>query len=485
MLRRQFMAESILIVTVSTFFSLILTWLLMPLFNNLTQMNLRFSIFSEPVVSGSIVVMAVIVALISGSYPAWHLSSMDPLMVFGSQTDPKRGSGFVRKILVVFQFAISVIMITGTLIIRSQLDYLQNSDAGFDKENLLVMEMQDSSLKKSLEPFRQELLKNPDIRMVSYSDGNPGYEPDIKAIRYEDEQGKMVDRTIHVMFADYDYVRMMGIKIAEGRYYERNMKSDPEKAFVINETAAQKFGWIDSASRANGNFSSVIGRRFHWGLHTDGTADRDGQVTGVVKDFHFASMRNTIEPLVIILNTDDQNMYFANIRIGSVNKTRTIDYIDKTRQQFKDAYPFKYSFLDEHLRDYYQDEKRIEMLSRTFAILAILIASLGLLGFSSFLIRIRTREIGIRKISGAGANRIVLMFAGEFSAWVILANVLAAPVVVFLLTKWLRSFPYQTRIHPWIFIAGLVLSLAVALLTVSVRVFRAASLDPSEAVRQP
>jgi putative ABC transport system permease protein len=483
MLRRQFIAESVLLVAISTFISLILTWLLMPFFNNLTRMNLRLSVLFEPVVIAGILIMTLIVAFLSGSYPAWYLSSLDPLSVIRSQSDTRSGSGLVRKILVVFQFVLSVMMITGTLIIRSQLSYIQNSDAGFDKENLLVMEMQDSTLKKSLEPFRQELLKNPDIKMVSFSDGNPGYDPYIRAIRFEVDQGKMMDRAINVMFADYDYARMMGIQIVEGRYYDREMKSDAEKAFVINETAALKFGWIDSAGRANDNYTSVIGKRFHWGLHTDGTADRDGQIVGVMKDFHYASLRNTIEPLVIILNTDNQDLFFANIRINSLNKVKTIEYIDRTRQLFKDPYPFKYTFLDEHLGDYYQVEERIEMLSRAFALLAIIIASLGLLGLSSFLIRIRTKEIGIRKISGASSSRIVFLFVKEFSSWVILANILAAPVVILVLTKWLRTFPYQTGIHPWIFGAGLILTLVVALLTVSMRVFQAASLDPSEAVR--
>ncbi len=265
MLRRQFIAESVVIVAISTFISLILTWLLMPFFNNLTQMNLGLSVLFEPVVIGGILVMALIVALFSGSYPAWYLSSLDPLRVIRSQSDTRSGSGFLRKILVVFQFAVSVMMITGTLIIRSQLNYIRTSDAGFDKENLLVMEMRDSTLKKSIESFRGELLKNPDIKMVSFSDGNPGYDPYIRAVRFEGDQGKMTDRTINVMYADYDYARMMGIKMVEGRYYDREMKSDAEKAFVINETAALKFGWIDSAGRANGNYASAIGKTISLG----------------------------------------------------------------------------------------------------------------------------------------------------------------------------------------------------------------------------
>jgi putative ABC transport system permease protein len=483
MLRRQFIAESVIIVAISTFISLLFTWLLMPLFNTLTRMNLRPSVLFDPAVTCGILVMALAVALFSGSYPAWYLSSLDPLRVIRSESGTRSGSGSLRKILVVFQFVLSVMMITGTLIIRSQLNYMRTSDAGFDKENLLVLEMRDSTLKKSIESFRGELLKNPDIKMVSFSDGNPGYEPYIRAIRFEDDHSKMTDRTINVMYADYDYARTMGIKIVEGRYYDREMKSDAGKAFVINETAALKFGWIDSVGRSNGVYTPAIGKRFHWGLHTDGTADRDGQIVGIMKDFNYASMRNKIEPLVIILNTENQNLFFVNIRINSLNKAKTIAYIDKTRQLFKDPYPFKYGFLEEHLADYYQVEERIERLSRTFALLTILIASLGLLGLSSFLTGIRTKEIGIRKISGASRSRIVFLFIREFSGWVILANILAAPAVILILTKWLRSFPYQTDIHPWIFIAGLVLTLVVALLTLSMRVFQAASLDPAEAVK--
>jgi putative ABC transport system permease protein len=261
------------------------------------------------------------------------------------------------------------------------------------------------------------------------------------------------------------------------------MKSDIEKAFVINETAARKFGWIDSTSRTGGNYASAIGKRFMNGVNIEGNTVRDGKIIGIVRDFHYASMRNPLEPLVIQLNDQDRFHFFANIRINGINNKQTIEYIDKVRQQFNDQYPFQYKFLDENLREFYQGEKRISMLTETFAILTIIIAALGLLGLSSFLTQTRTREIGIRKIAGASADHIVFMFTREFSVWILLANIIAAPVAIYVLNKWLQSFPYKTEIHMWIFIAGLFISLFVALLTVSLRVFQAANVNPAEAVR--
>jgi putative ABC transport system permease protein len=483
MLIRQFLIESMVIALFSTLIALLLSRILLPYFNMLANKSLTFSVLYTPAILGGIIGLALLVGLISGSYPAFYLSSFDPVRVMKGQTDTRGGNGLLRKVLVVFQFAISVAMITGTFIIGSQLRFLQDSDPGFDKENLLVMEMRDTTFKKSLEPFRQELLKNPDIRGVAFSTGNPGYNIGIQVMRIEGDSGSMVDRAINNYLVDYDYAELMNLKLVEGRFYDRNMKSDAEKAFVINETAAKKFGWVDSTSREGGNYASAIGKRFQFGINLDGTANRDGVIIGVVRDFHYASMRNPIEPVVMILSNNDQFLFFANIRISDKNRQKSIAYIDKTRQEFKDIYPFKYKFLDENMRDYYQGEQRIGMLARTFSLLTVIIAALGLLGLSSFLTQTRTREIGIRKIAGASANTIVMMFAREFSVWILLANIIAAPIAIIFLNKWLQSFPYKTEIHISIFILGLLISLFVALFTVSLRVFQAASINPADALR--
>ena len=483
MLIRQFLIESMIIALFSTFIALLFSRILLPYFNELANKTLAFSVLYTPAIMGGIIGLALLVGLISGSYPAFYLSSFDPVRVIKGQTDTSGGNGLLRKVLVVFQFAISVAMITGTFIIGSQLRYMQNSDPGFNKEDLLVMEMRDTTFKKSLEPFKQELMKDPDIKGVAFSNGNPGYDMNINVMRIEGDSGSMVDRAINNFFVDYDYAQLMNMKVVAGRFYDRNMKSDAEKAFIINETAARKFGWIDSTSRDEGNFASALGKRFQFGINLDGTAARDGVIVGVVKDFHYASMRNPIEPVVLVLGDNNQFHFFANIRISKNNRQKSIAYIDGIRQEFKDIYPFKYKFLDENMRDYYQGEQRIGMLARTFSLLTVIIAALGLLGLSSFLTQTRTREIGIRKISGASANTIVMMFAREFSVWILLANIIAAPIAIIFLNKWLQSFPYKTEIHFSIFILGFVISLFVALLTVSLRVFQAASVNPSDAVR--
>jgi len=483
MLVRQFLVESIVIALFSTIISLILSRLLLPIFNNIANKSVDFSFLYTPEIIGGIACLAMVVGLISGSYPALYLSSFNPVKVISGQSDMKGGNGLLRKILVVFQFGISAVMITGTIIITSQLNFMQNSDPGFDKKDLLIMEMRDTTIKKSLEAFRQELLKNPDIKGVAYSNSDPGYAFGIAAMRTESDSGSLIDRALNNYAIDYYYTDLMGMEIVEGRNYNRNMKSDVQKGFLINETAARNFGWVDSTSKARGNYASVIGKRFQFGITSDRPAERDGQIIGVVKDFHYASMRNRIDPLVLLLNNNDRNQSFANIRIDGRNRRKCIEYIDKVRQQFKDQYPFKYRFLDENLRDYYRSERQIGLLARIFTVLTIIIAALGLLGLSSFLTQTRTREIGIRKISGASANHIVLMFIRQFSLWIIIANILAVPVTITLLNRWLVSFPYKTEINPGIFIAGLIISLIVALATVSLRVFQASSVNPAEAVR--
>ncbi|MBN1158758.1 MAG: ABC transporter permease [Bacteroidales bacterium] len=479
----QFLTESLVITAIALVVALLLIKLLLPYFNMLANKSLSFSIFGSPLLMAGIIGIAAVVGFLSGSYPAFYLSSFNPVRVIKGETELHGGNGMLRKILVVFQFGVSVAMIIGTLIITSQFRYMRNSDPGFDKDNVLIMEMRDTTFIRSLEPFKQELMKNPDILGVAYSNGNPGNDISIQVMRVEGDDGSMQDRAINNYFIGYDYIDLMGIEVLEGRTYERNMASDVDKAFIINETAAKQFGWVDSLSMTQGNYASAIGKRFHYGINLDGTALRDGEIIGVVKDFHYASMHNKIDPLVLLLNDDESQFILANIKISHKNRQNTIEYIDRVRKQFNDKYPFQYSFLDENMADYYRSEERIGMLAHSFTILTIIIAALGLLGLSSFLTQARTREVGIRKVLGASAENIMIMFAMEFSIWVIVANIIAAPAAFYFVNKWLQSFPYKTDIHIWIFFLGLIISLIIALLTVSLRVFQSASTNPAEAVR--
>lgn len=484
MLIGQFITESVVITFISLVISLVLIKLLLPWFNILANKTLSFGTLLSPMFLGIILAIGLLVGFLSGSYPAFYLSSFNPLRIINNQTDTKGGSGILRKVLVVFQFAISVAMIIGTTIISSQFRYMQKTDPGFNKENLVVVQMADTSfIRNRLEGFRQELLKNPDIKGVAFSNGNPGGFMSLQVMRVEGDSGTMQDRAINNYFVDYEYIDLMGIEILEGRNYQRDISSDVNKAFIINETAAKRWGWVDSLSATNGNYSSALGKRFQWGLNLDGTSIKEGEVIGVVKDFHYASMRNIIEPLVLLLADSSRYLSYANVRISGENKQATITKIDDTRKQFNDLYPFNYSFLDENLSDYYRSEARISMLATTFTILTLIIAALGLFGLSSFLTQARTREIGVRKVLGASAENIMIMFMKEFSVWVIIANIIAAPAVLYFINRWLQSFPYKTEIHAWIFLSGLLISLVIAMATVSLRVYESANINPAEAIK--
>ena len=345
------------------------------------------------------------------------------------------------------------------------------------------MTLRDTTFKKNTDAFREELLKIPDITGVSFSTGNPGNNVGIQVMRIEGDSGKMIDKAVNNYFIDYDYLSMMQMKIVAGRNYDRAMTSDTKQAFIINETAARKFGWVDSTSRATGNYASAIGKKFYWGIDLKGGAARMGTIVGIVKDFHYNSLHNPIEPIVLLLMDNIQLRYVVNISMSGKNREQTVASIDKVRKDFSDKYPFEYKFLEESLHEYYIDEERVNTLFRIFTILTIFIAVLGLLGLSSFLTQQRTREIGVRKVMGASSGSITYMFIQQFSIWVIFANIIALPLSYYLMGKWLQDFTYRTHLQLWIFAAALGLSLLVAILTVSYRVIIAANTNPSQAVR--
>ena len=483
MLISQYLSESMLITLLALVISILLVWLFLPEFNHIANKGIMFRNISTPEMIGTIAGLTIIIGLISGSYPAFYLSSYNPAMVIKGQTDKKGGNISLRKVLVVLQFAISVFMLVGMMVVNSQLTFMQKTDMGFKKDNIMMMTLRDTTFKKNTDAFREELLKIPDISGVSFSTGNPGNNIGIRVMRIEGDSGKMIDKAVNNYYIDYDYLPMMGMKIIEGRNYDRSMTSDVKTSFIINEMAARKFGWIDSSSRAAGNYASAIGKKFFYGVNLKGGGDREGQIVGIVKDFHYNSLHNPIEPIVLVLMDDVQLRYMANINMSGKNRERTIAAIDKIRQDFNDKYPFEYKFIDESLHEYYIDEERINMLFKIFTILTIFIAVLGLLGLSSFLTQQRTREIGVRKVMGASSANIIRMFIQQFSIWVILANIVALPLSYYFMGKWLEDFTYRTHLQIWIFIAAFSLSLIVAILTVSYRVIIAARTNPSEAIR--
>jgi len=473
MLISQFLGESVIITIFSLLLSAILVRLLLPLFNDLSAKHLSYGIVSTTSLFCGSFLVAVFVGLLSGSYPAFYLSSFNSVTVLKGTIEKTGGKAFLRKALVLVQFTISVIMIIGTMTISKQLRFMKTTDLGFNRDNIIVMIVRDSTLRKSYESFKAELLTNPDIVAAALSTSDPGQLMSLQATRMEGDSGTMVEKAINNYYIDYDYLDMMGIKIIEGRNYEKERGTDADKAFIVNETAVREYGWA----------GAPLGKRFQWNINLDGTANQDGAVIGVFKDFHFGSLHNKIAPLVLLLSSDYSFMPFLNIRITGKNQQAVLDFIDRKRKEFGDQFPFEYSFLNDNLDKYYQEETITGKIFRYFTVLTIFIASLGLLGLSAFMAQQRTKEIGIRKVMGSSVNKIILLFLKEYTIWVMIANIIGMVVAWFGINKWLQDFQYHIDITAWLFLSGLIISLLVAWITITWQSVRAALSNPAVSLR--
>ena len=291
LLIRQFLSESVLITIIAFIISIILVYLLLPVFNNLTGKVMHFGFSSTPELIVTSFFIAILVGLLSGTYPAFFLSSFNPTVVLKGTSEVIGSKGIFRKALVVLQFTISVFMTIGTLAISGQLRYMRNTDLGFNKDNLIVMTVRDTTLSKNIESFREELMKNPDITGTALSTSNPGQQMGIQVMRMESDSGELTDKALNNYFINWDYIDLLGIKMKLGRNYSRDMGTDATKGFIINEAAARELGWGDDA----------LGKRFQFGINLDGTAARDGEIIGVVSDYHYRSLHNKIDPLVLLL----------------------------------------------------------------------------------------------------------------------------------------------------------------------------------------
>ena len=479
----QFLSESVILSVMAFIVAIILLLLLLPMFNDISGKHFSMQFFTAPGMILGMIGITLFVGIASGIYPAFFLSSYKPVKVLKGNSSASDGKAALRKVLVIFQFTLSVAMIIATLIVSGQLKYMRSTYLGFDKADVVVMTLRDSTLRKNIEPLKQELLKDPDILSVAASSSTPGFGFSIQVMRMEGENGEMVDRTLNNYFIDYDYIDLMKIPMVAGRNYQRNMPTDDKKAFIINQTAARNFGWVDSTASGNIDYSKALGKKLQYGFNDDGTMRRDGEIVGVYQDFHFTSLHNAIEPQILLLQTDTRYLRLLNIRLSKNNRKETIDYIDKIRKEFSSKFPFEYVYLDENLNKFYTEEVRKGKLLNAFTILSIFVALLGLLGLSSYMTQQRSKEVGIRKVVGSSATNIVGLYLKEFIKWVLIANVLAWVIAYYFMDKWLQNFEYHINIGIWIFIVSALISVLIAAFTVSFRVIQAAGKNPVDAIK--
>jgi len=462
----QFYGESIFFTFIAWCFAVVLVVIFLAQFNQLTGKDINvnpFTNFSSGIV---MLIAAILTAIIAGTYPAIFQSSFQPVNIikgsFISKLN-KSGSTLFRKVLVIFQFTLSIGLIIGTFIVSSQLNFLQNKELGYEKSNMIYFK-QRGNFSEKYSVLKEELLKNPDILNVTSSSDVPIYS--LNSTSDFEWEGKNINDTflIHQFSVDVDYIKTFKIKIVEGRDFSKKFAADiAGESFILNETAVKAMG-----------ISNPIGKRF-------GIRDKEGYIVGVVKDFHYKSLHNKVEPLV--LRVDPSRDLYVFMKIKKDNLAHTINYIKNLFETINPNYPFEYDFIEDQLNHLYDKDRRTVNIFGYFTFIAIFISCLGLFGLASFLIQRRSKEIGIRKVLGASISNIVLKLSKEFLLLVGIANIIAWPIAYIALSRWLQNFAYRTNLDIGVFILSAFMTLIIAFLTVIYQSIKAATANPVNAIR--
>lgn len=461
----QFFGESILLSFIALGFSLILVKIGIPVLDELsgTEISLDFAKNNYLVVM--VLGITLTTGIISGIYPALYLSSYQPITTIkGILKQGPKGSLF-RRALVIFQFTISIILIIGMMVIHKQTNFMRHGDLGYNKDHLMYLVMRGDSYTR-YEVLKNELLKYPNIIDVTSTSRLPVSGGDSSSDYVWEGKNPEQHVLINRILVDNDYIGTMGIQLATGRAFLPGRNISPQHGpidFIVNEEAVRQMG-----------LESPVGKQF-------GMGEYEGTIVGVVKDFHFSTLDEEIEPVVIVVYPKQTRFLIARLKPDNISETLT--YMESTWQRINPLIPLSYRFFDELLGRVYQSQRNLGLLFRYFSFLALCIAGLGLFGLSSFAVTQRTKEVGIRKVLGASISGIVLLLSKEFTRWVLLANIIAWPIAYFMMNNWLRNFAYRIDLNIWIFLTAGMIALFIALLTVSSHTLRAALANPVESLK--
>ena len=469
---KQFMGESICLSFLSMCLSLVFIKMLLPVFSSMVGKPVEFVYSENLLFLGAILMLSIFVGVISSIYPALFLSGFQPVKTLKGLKDTGKSSFvqlFFRKALVVTQFVISLLLIIGTLVINQQIRFLKNANLGFDKEQMVIIPFFDNSVNDKYETVKNELAAHPNVISAAACFNAPIGESNGFAISvFPDGKDAGAKFVINMNIIDFDFIDSFGLEIIAGRNFSKEFTSDYEKAFIVNEAALKD---LDYASPED-----AIGKKFIIGINF-----MEGTVIGVVRDFHITSLHEDIGPLLMLHKPEWFNSMAVKIRPDDISGTLT--FLEKTWKKFVPNYPFSFSFLDERIDLMYQSEKQTSIIIRTFSMIAIVIACLGLFGLAAYTAEKRTKEIGIRKVLGATVGNLIFMLSTEFTKWVLVANVVAWPVAYFAMNKWLGNFAYRTSIGLAPFILAAVLVFLIALFTVSFQALKTALANPIESLR--
>jgi putative ABC transport system permease protein len=458
---KQFFVESCLIALISLILAIAITELFLPKINSILNIKLSLNFFRNFGLLSLIIISVSIIGIIAGSYPAFLLSSFNPAKIFRVTPYDQFSSKFIIKILVVFQFLISTGIIISSVVITKQLNFIQNKKLGLDKENIVILPLREDYTRKHYKVLKNTILKNVDISSVTASSVLPG---DVKGFTSVKWNGSSYNKTMDFILCDYDFIKSFKIKLLEGRDFSQKYGTDTKKAYLLNQSAVEEIGWKNPIGQSF--ISSSLG---------------EGKVIGVVKDFNYKSLQHAIKPLFIAIAPDQLNYIIIRIKANKI--VPGLDYIKSSWKKIFPQSPYEYSFFDKHLDLLYKSDNKLSSLFDIFSALAIVIASLGLYGLASISTIKKTKEIGIRKILGASNSSIVSIIFKEFILLVLLANVLAWPIVWLGMNKWLQAFAYKFQLNIWPFLIVTFCLVVASLIIISLRAIKAATANPVKSLR--
>ncbi len=460
----QFLAESVVVALLSVLISIALIEITLPFFNQLAGKNLKLELSNSVYTIPLLIIFAVIIGILSGSYPAFYLSSFRPIHLFKSSPEKINRKSRLRSGLVVVQFAISIALLIGTIIIRNQLNYIQNKNLGFNRDNLFVIKNFGIS-ENNLQAFKQELANNPDI--ISLTNSSVIFLSGIPGDGYSYNKREVTNPiSSQYLDVDYNFLNTFKIPLLRGRFFSKEFPSDTASV-VINE-----------AMNKECETENPIGKE----LIQIGNKSRAYKIIGVFKNFNYQSLHQQIKPLVLFLSPVKQAASIITIRISSTNIKNTIAFINNTWKKITGGEDIYSSFVNQDLAHLYESDERAGTVAAIFSGLAIFIACLGLFGLASFVTEQRKKEIGIRKVLGASSFELLILLSKEFTKWVFIANIIAWPAAYLIINNWLANFAYRTNIGIGTFILSGAAALIIALVTVSIHSIKASSANPVESL---
>jgi putative ABC transport system permease protein len=454
----QFLGESVVISLLALLLSIVLVYFGLPLFNNLAGKHIAFTSLFDPQLFLILITVTITTGILSGSYPAFFLSGFQPVMVLkGEVISGQKSQAIMRKTLVVVQFSLTLFLIIGSAIVNLQLKYLRGKDLGMDTRNIIST----FAVFRDYQSAKSVFLSNPNILSITQSDP-----PSIDQRGFSDVTWEGKDPGIAIQFfpviVDPDYIKTFGVKVAEGRFFSDDFPTDRTIAIVLNETAVRMMG-----------LSSPVGKQLTIGR-------QQYTIIGIVKDFHQTTLRKPIEPMVL---RAPGNHYQLCIRINPADTKKTIEFIEKKLKEYMPDQPLRNEFLDNRIDKFYASEKKIETILSLFKFIALFTACLGLIGLASFMAEKRIREIGLRKIFGASVGGMVWLQSWEFSKWILISGVIAVPLAYWAARNWLSSFAYHFNPGIGILLVTVLVTLMIAIFTVSYQSLKAAMANPVDSLR--